>query len=82
MFWVRAVRLAHARALIVLEEHVETMLSVRDYALQRGLTLHTVYMKLWGGQLQGVKRDGRWQILVRRTVEGVHDDNHHAPGTR
>lgn len=44
---------------------METMLSVRDYALQRGLTLHTVYMKLWGGQLQGVKRDGRWQILLR-----------------
>lgn len=43
---------------------MEETISVRDYARQHGVTLHTVYMKLWGGQLKGVKTHGRWEISV------------------
>lgn len=52
---------------------MEETISVRDYARQMGVTMHTVYMKLWGGQLKGVKLYGRWQIIVGddRTNEGT-----------
>jgi hypothetical protein len=43
---------------------MEETISVRDYARQTAVTLHTVYMKLWAGQLKGVKIYGRWQISV------------------
>jgi hypothetical protein len=60
---------------------MEETISVRDYARQMGVTLHTVYMKLWAGQLKGVKIYGRWQIRVGddRTDEAAATSQNASP---
>ena len=39
-------------------------LTLREYAQQKGVTLQTVYQKLWAGRLAAEKVDGRWLIAV------------------
>lgn len=39
-----------------------TGLSVREFALREGLSLGSVYRRLWQGQLNATKVDGRWVI--------------------
>jgi hypothetical protein len=56
----------NARAFCCSEKNkMTTTLSVREYARQRGITMHAVYLKLWDGKLPAVKRDGRWEIPLR-----------------
>jgi hypothetical protein len=40
-------------------------LTVREYAQREGITLQTVYKRIWQGQVQAQKRYGRWLILVQ-----------------
>jgi len=38
-------------------------MSVRSYAIKEGVSLGTVYRRLWEGRIDATKRDGRWLIL-------------------
>lgn len=39
-------------------------LSVREFALKEKLSLGSVYRRLWQGQLNARKEDGRWVIVA------------------
>jgi hypothetical protein len=39
-------------------------LTLREYALRKGVTLQTVYQKLWAGRLKAEKVDGKWLIEI------------------
>ena len=50
-------------------------ISVREFARLNGLTLETVYRRLWAGKLVGVKVDGKWMIEVPGTQTTTMDLN-------
>ena len=44
-------------------------MTLRDYALQEGITMGTAYRRLWEGRVRATKFYGRWLI----DPEGVHE---------
>jgi hypothetical protein len=42
----------------------QKLMSPREFALEQGLNLLTVYHKIWDGRLTAEKIDGRWMVLV------------------
>jgi hypothetical protein len=38
-------------------------MTVRDYAIQQGITIGTAYRRLWEGHVHATKFYGRWVIL-------------------
>lgn len=48
-----------------------TTVSVREAAMQLGVTLQHVYKLIWDGSLDGRKVDGKWQIYTGSLKERV-----------
>jgi hypothetical protein len=45
-------------------------ISVRQYAEQEQIAIHTAYMRLWENKVPGAKRvDGRWVIPVEDVLQ-------------
>jgi len=45
-------------------------ISVRTYATKEGISLGTVYRRLWEGRVHAIKRDGRWLIALNADSVG------------
>ncbi len=48
----------------------KSTLTVREYARQEGISLQTVYRRLWQGEIQAQQFLGRWLISPEKTEPG------------
>lgn len=50
-------------------------ITLRDYAIQEGITMGTAYRRLWEGRVQATKFYGRWVILPGTSGLGNPDSS-------